>query len=188
MSNKKNNNGTFNGMRAVRFPPIKQNGISPGSYEPQKVRYFNDMLEQKPHSIHGVCETLDSRFKNTKQNHTVAPCDHNQSKSLILDPIKIIDMNKKSPRYDFGSKSTTPPPNAYDINYATGRYASNNYKFQLLKSDEHKQRDELNKVQLDTVKHLLKLDNIFTDKRTCRRIAHFALYFPQKRLKEKHEE
>jgi len=29
------------------------------------------MLEQKPHSIHGVCETLDSRFKNTKQGHVI---------------------------------------------------------------------------------------------------------------------
>jgi len=29
--------GTFNGMRSVRFPPIKQTTIDPGSYEPQKV-------------------------------------------------------------------------------------------------------------------------------------------------------
>jgi len=26
-------------MREVRFPPIKQTGLSPGSYEPQKVIY-----------------------------------------------------------------------------------------------------------------------------------------------------
>lgn len=30
--------GTFNGMRSVRFPPIKQTTIDPGSYEPQKVQ------------------------------------------------------------------------------------------------------------------------------------------------------
>jgi len=36
----------------------------------------------------------------------VAPCDHNQETKLILDPIKIIDMSKKSPRYNFGSTVT----------------------------------------------------------------------------------
>ncbi|ORX55921.1 hypothetical protein BCR36DRAFT_320567 [Piromyces finnis] len=187
MNNKKNQ-GTFNGMRSVRFPPIKQTLVDSGTYEPQKVKYFNDMLENKPHSIHGVCETLENRFKSLKQNHNVAPCDHNTSTGLILDPLKVIDMSKKSSRYNFDSSSTTPPPNAYDVNYTSGRYASNNYKFQLLKSNENKERDDFNKTQLDTVRHLLKLDNIFTDKRTCRRIAHFALYFPQRRLKEKHEE
>jgi len=40
---------------------------------------------------------------------------------------------------------------------------------------------------MNTVKSLLKLDSLFTDKRTCRRIAHFALYFPQRRIKEKNQ-
>ncbi|KAG4089304.1 hypothetical protein H8356DRAFT_1055000 [Neocallimastix lanati (nom. inval.)] len=185
--NRRNQKATFNGMRSVRFPPIKETSVDPTVYEYQKVKYFNDKLEKKPHSIHGVIETLEPRLPYMKQKHNVAPCDHDTTPSLILDPIKVIDYSKKSSRYDFGSHSTTPAPNTYDINYVTGRHGANNYKFQLLKSNENKERDKLNKTQLETVNHLLKLDNIFTDKKTCRRIGYFALYYPQRRIKEKNE-
>ncbi|ORY78753.1 hypothetical protein LY90DRAFT_698264 [Neocallimastix californiae] len=174
-------------MRSVRFPPIKETLTDPTIYEYQKIKYFNDTLEKKPHSIHGVCETLEPRIQKIKQIHNVAPCDYDTTPSYILDPIKVIDFSKKSKRYDFNTTSTVPAPNNYDINYATGRYTSNNYKFQFLKSAESRERDKLNLTQMNTVKSLLKLDSLFTDKRTCRRIAHFALYFPQRRIKEKNQ-
>ncbi|KAJ3095157.1 hypothetical protein HDU97_007231 [Phlyctochytrium planicorne] len=71
-----------------------------------------------------------------------------------------------------------PGPGTYDINFAIGRHVGNDFKFGLQKSDQLKRRDQKNKEQVHELRKLLAGNDLFTDKRACRRMAHLSLYHP----------
>ncbi|KAJ3160225.1 hypothetical protein HDU86_001061 [Geranomyces michiganensis] len=66
----------------------------------------------------------------------------------------------------------------YDVNYAIGRHVANDAEFSLFKSNRVKMRDHKNRDQLAELRKLLGSNDLFTDKRACRRMAHLALYYP----------
>ncbi|KAJ3014918.1 hypothetical protein HKX48_004893, partial [Thoreauomyces humboldtii] len=71
-----------------------------------------------------------------------------------------------------------PGPGTYDVSHAIGRHVANDGQFSLQKSSRMKWRDQTNHGQLVELRKLLGANDLFTDKRACRRMAHLALYYP----------
>lgn len=76
-------------------------------------------------------------------------------------------------------KNFNPGPGTYNVNFAVGRHVFNDYTFQLTKSGVLKDRDEKNRVEIKNLKSLMGKNDIFTDKKACRRMAYLSLYYPQ---------
>ncbi|KAI9209893.1 uncharacterized protein BJ171DRAFT_485470 [Polychytrium aggregatum] len=179
----------FHGDRAERFkvlPPIDILKVGPGSYHIDETTKMVTKINQKPSSTLGVCVTTATRFPDPRQR---AP---GPGKYQHLEFAKLLDLKPTSTREylsSLGPKCSqqkvisrsikcAPGPGTYDVNYAIGRHVANDDRFALLKSDELKWRDTQNSGQRRELRALLNSNDIFTDKRACRRMAHLALFYP----------
>ncbi|KAJ3088999.1 hypothetical protein HDU96_003929 [Phlyctochytrium bullatum] len=118
---------------------------------------------------------MDSKIRSTRE-----PLGTLDEKNMLEKVLRRID--------------AIPGPGTYDLNFAIGRHVANDFKFGLLKSDQLRnvsyilslfisggthipfQRDKKNKEQVVELRKLLGANDLFTDKRACRRMAHLALY------------
>ncbi|KAI8820222.1 uncharacterized protein EV422DRAFT_532079 [Fimicolochytrium jonesii] len=175
----------FHGPRSERFqtlPPVT-GAIGPGEYESTAL---TTAILAKPTSNVGVYIRQGVRFPDVKQQ--APPLGHYEHKSFIEDLKKtkgsvrpLLDSGGAKSGLEAtlrGSNGFIPGPGTYDINYAIGRHVANDDRFSLHKSARLQWRDQKNRGQLAELRKLLVSDDIFTDKRACRRMAYLALYFP----------
>ncbi|KAI8805424.1 hypothetical protein BJ742DRAFT_775137 [Cladochytrium replicatum] len=176
----------FNGPRAPRFqllPPIEANAhVGPTSYEVDAITTLSTITATKPASKRGVWITTAERFTHKV---TKSPGANEYTLPTFVDLLS----TRVSSRAEYNlpghldahlkqTHSYNPAPGTYDVNYAVGRQIANDDRFSLLKSVRLKQRDILTKTQRKELKKLLEKDDLFTDKRACRRMAHLSLYYP----------
>ncbi|KAJ3331711.1 hypothetical protein HDU76_002429 [Blyttiomyces sp. JEL0837] len=143
------------------------------------------MIFDKPTSVLGVTVTKATRFPDLKE---LAPSPDKYEPQTFISILngritsrrEILNTLEDKSISEFALRRSfpIPGPGTYDINYAIGRHVANDNRFALLKSDKGKDRDHKNKDQLKELRKLLAGNDLFTDKRALRRMAHFALYFP----------
>ncbi|KAJ3150919.1 hypothetical protein HDU89_002916 [Geranomyces variabilis] len=178
----------FNGPRTERFqvlPPVT-GPIGPGGYAVEEITALKSTVQQKPTSNLGVFVRRSTRFPDVKQQSPpVGKYDHKSFLDIIEARVtsKRELLNSRSPKNSLneflrGPQGSIPGPGTYDVNYAIGRHVANDAEFSLFKSNRVKLRDHKNRDQLAELRKLLGSNDLFTDKRACRRMAHLALYYP----------
>ncbi|KAI8841272.1 hypothetical protein BC829DRAFT_402843 [Chytridium lagenaria] len=180
----------FNGPRSERFSKLPPLGdatahVGPGAYDIDQITTLSKSLADKPSSKLGVCVTTAQRFPDLKE---LAPSPDKYEPRGFVSVLKSKITSTREPLETLEDKNVIeiflrrmdpiPGPGTYDINRAIGRHVGNDYKFGLLKSDHLRKRDAKNKEQVHELKKLLATNDLFTDKRACRRMAHLALYHP----------
>jgi hypothetical protein len=161
----------FTGPQSERFQSASKNQIGPGDYKTHNS--FTHEINQKPHSKLGVYIVKSIRFPDIKNNNPGAGTYSFTNSKPVKESIQF------NPR-SIELKNYYPGPGTYNVNFAVGRHVFNDYTFQLSKSGVLKDRDEKNRSEIKNLKSLVgKNNDIFTDKKACRRMAYFALYYPQ---------
>ncbi|KAJ3051955.1 hypothetical protein HK097_007044 [Rhizophlyctis rosea] len=182
----------FHGDRAERFrtlPPVTGE-IGPGAYNVDEATNVVREIMSKPTSRLGVAVTTAIRFPAL---HLQSPSNYSYQPKGFLDELNVRPSSRRGLLSSLGPKSVgdsairlkelramtnMPTPGTYDVNYAIGRQVATDHRFALLKSDKLKMRDKRNAEQLTELRKLLGANDLFTDKRACRRMAHLALYHP----------
>ncbi|KAI8912222.1 hypothetical protein DFJ77DRAFT_467364 [Powellomyces hirtus] len=178
----------FHGPRAERFhvlPPVT-GFIGPGGYEVDEITSLATTVLQKPTSNLGVFVRRSTRFPDVKQQSPpVGKYDHKSFLDLIEARItsRREVLNTRAEKSSLNNElkgfvGRIPGPGTYDVNYAIGRHVANDGEFSLYKSNRVRWRDQTNRDQLAELRKLLGSNDLFTDKRACRRMAHLALYYP----------
>ncbi|KAJ3144924.1 hypothetical protein HK101_002572 [Irineochytrium annulatum] len=178
------------GPRSERFPKLPplddiRNKLGPGCYEIEEITTLSKAIASKPSSKLGACVTTAERFPDLKE---VAPGpDKYEARTLanvlaqkITSRREVLNSMEEKSMVEIAIRRAypVPGPGTYDVNNAVGRHVANDHKFGLLKSARLKNRNEINKDQLNELRDLLNSNNLFVDKRACRRMAHLTLYFP----------
>ncbi|EGF79748.1 hypothetical protein BATDEDRAFT_25508 [Batrachochytrium dendrobatidis JAM81] len=146
------------GLKAERFKvlPSVTGKIGPGSYEINQTTCMKSKVMSKPTSVLGVCLNQAVRFPTLNQNTPGVG---------KYEPKTFIDLlNARCTR-------------SYDKNYAIGRNVANDSRFAMSKSGLLKKRQSNNSGQVKNLQELIGKDDIFTDKRACRRMAYLSLYY-----------
>lgn len=166
----------YNGSRAERFKTELPDTLTP--LDIANANSFVKKLMDKPTSLLGVAiTTIPTRFPDLKAQ---GPSPQQYEIPTFLDNL---NGRVTSTHPTFESTPTTSqvisknPGPGYELNYAIGRHVANDYQFSTRKSGLLLERQERNRKEIDDLKHTLERDDLFTDKRACRRMAHFALYF-----------
>ncbi|KAI9096228.1 hypothetical protein DFS34DRAFT_159519 [Phlyctochytrium arcticum] len=176
----------FHGPRSARFqilPPVT-GPIGPGGYDVDEATRLATVALQKPISNKGLLVRTSERFPRIPESSTFGL----YTASSFLDVLKQRPTSLREPLSSLSPKSelgkqmdrpsrNIPGPGTYDINYANGRHVSNDDRFSIYKSDRIRERDAQNRDQLLELRKLLGANDLFTDKRACRRMAHLALYY-----------
>jgi len=173
---------TFHGARSARFPPIPSfsqahnTNVGPSSYQEDRTK--TSLLVPVSGNSPPFGTTSKDRVIEEK---APAPTAYNVPTNLQVLAKRITStreyLNSSGIR---GFPSAVSYADYADINYAVGRHVANDTQFSLLKNERLRKRERTNKSQIvEIAKVLGKEDGLFTDKRACRRMRHFALYFPQ---------
>ncbi|KAK6098296.1 hypothetical protein MT418_002338 [Batrachochytrium dendrobatidis] len=176
------------GLKAERFKvlPSVTGKIGPGSYEINQTTCMKAKVMSKPTSVLGVCLNQAVRFPTLNQN---TPGVGKYEPKTFID---LLNARCTSTRptlstlesRDFQSlqlfrktNMVCPGPGSYDKNYAIGRNVANDSRFAMSKSGLLKKRQSNNSGQVKNLQELIGKDDIFTDKRACRRMAYLSLYY-----------
>ncbi|KAJ3302126.1 hypothetical protein HDV03_005417 [Kappamyces sp. JEL0829] len=178
----------YQGPRAERFktlPPVTGD-IGPGCYDLNETDLTNQMMK-KPTSKLGVAVVKSIRFPTIPNS---VPGAGTYDGPTFIDILGRHYISKKGTlsnvsKEKFANMQLTknscyysPGPGIYNINYAVGRHVANDYSFALYKSEALKKRDRINAEQMANLKELVGKDDIFTDRKACRRMAYLSLYYP----------
>ncbi|KAJ3412340.1 hypothetical protein HDV05_000937 [Chytridiales sp. JEL 0842] len=179
----------FHGPRSDRFaklPPLTSPEVGPGTYNIDEATNLSKKIQLTPSSTLGVCLTTAIRFPELKE---VAPSPNTYEPQTF---IALLDSQITSRREFLGSleaksildkmtrKADNPGPGKLSLSLSfsyIGKEGENGLILGMLLS-VCRNRDIQNKHQLHELRTLLNSNDLFTDKRACRRMAHLALYFP----------
>ncbi|KAI8893428.1 hypothetical protein BC833DRAFT_608378 [Globomyces pollinis-pini] len=141
---------------------------------------------KKPTSKFGVGIVKSVRFPELKQNvpgvgkynHKTFIAQLDSKCSSTRETLNSSIRDKNFAINNLKQKSYFYSPAVYSLNYAMGRHVANDNSFALEKSDWLKLRDAENADQLANLKELIGKNDLFTDKKACRRMAYLSLYYP----------
>ncbi|OAJ38921.1 hypothetical protein BDEG_22812 [Batrachochytrium dendrobatidis JEL423] len=157
------------GLKAERFKvlPSVTGKIGPGSYEINQTTCMKSKVMSKPTSVLGSLVDYNCCFLNYFNLSRLQELENTSQKHLLISSMH--DAQK--------TNMVCPGPGSYDKNYAIGRNVANDSRFAMSKSGLLKKRQSNNSGQVKNLQELIGKDDIFTDKRACRRMAYLSLYY-----------